>query len=85
VFHLLIFYFQIGSRHRLCVVKNRLLAAVKQVALPPAILSRLTPRLRSVAEFISTQKGHELICDTRTVTSERSAGSIGEVRRSITP
>ena len=39
VFHLLIFYFQIGSRHRLCVVKNRLFAAVKQVALPPGLES----------------------------------------------
>ena len=29
--------------------------------------------------------GNQLICDTRTVTSERSTGSIGDLLRSSTP
>ena len=47
--------------------------------------SMLTPRFKSVAELMSTQKEHVLIWDTRTVMRERKAGSIGEERRSIMP
>jgi hypothetical protein len=36
-------------------------------------------------ELRSTQNLHQLICDTRTVTSERSTGLSGERRRSSAP
>jgi hypothetical protein len=86
---LLIFHLQVRSRHGLCVVEDRLLAAIKQIALAPSLesfhFSRRTPHLMSVAEFRSTQKEQVLTCDTRTVTRERKAASMGEERRSIMP
>ena len=48
-------------------------------------LANATPRLRSVAEFMSTQKRQPLSCETRTVISERKTGGNGEVLRSIIP
>ena len=44
-----------------------------------------TPRFKSVAEFISTQKRQPLSWDTRTVTSDRDPGFNGEFFRSIMP
>jgi hypothetical protein len=41
--------------------------------------------LANVAEFMSTQKAQWLICDTLTVTRDRSVGAIGEDRRSRAP
>jgi hypothetical protein len=38
-----------------------------------------------VAELMSTQKVHQLICDTLTVTNERSSGFIGELFLSSAP
>src|SRR5712691_3116497 len=37
--HLLIFHLQVGSRHSLCVVEDRLLTTIKQVALAPSLES----------------------------------------------
>jgi hypothetical protein len=48
-------------------------------------LSSLMPRFKAVAEFTSTQKLHQLIWDTLTVTKVRSEGSIGDERRSRAP
>jgi len=48
-------------------------------------LSVGTPRFKSVAELRSTQNRQWLICETRTVSSERSTGSIGERLRSMAP
>jgi hypothetical protein len=48
-------------------------------------LSNEAPRLIRVAELRSTQNEQWLICETRTVMSERNAGSIGDERRSIMP
>ena len=50
-----------------------------------SIFSKETPRFSSVAELMSTQKLQWLICETRTVSSERSAGASGEALRSIMP
>jgi hypothetical protein len=37
--HLLVFHLPVGSRHGLCVVEDRLLAAIKEVALAPSLES----------------------------------------------
>jgi hypothetical protein len=50
-----------------------------------SIFSINTPRSANVAELMSTQKAQWLICDTRTVTNERSAGDSGDERRSRAP
>src|SRR3546814_1714357 len=39
-----------------------------------------SPRLSRVTALRSTHNAHQLICDTRTVTSERKAGSIADDR-----
>jgi hypothetical protein len=79
----------VGPGHGLGIIENGLLTLIEQVTRPPKgkrmeLLQTHTP-LEQGAELMSTQKGQSLICETRTVTSERKAGSIGEERRSIMP
>lgn len=80
----------IRSDHGPCVVERRMLSALKEIAVAPTLqvfdLFRAGAALEQrVAELRSTQNGHQLSWETRTVTSDRNAGSTREDPRSIIP
>jgi hypothetical protein len=86
--HQLIGHLSIGVGHCFRILQCGVFFRVEKVALAPSFecfdLAVEPARSASVAKLMSTQKRHQLICETRTVAKERSTGSSGLLRRSTT-